>query len=569
MEGVATEDELGRLLRRASGGRDGRAFDAAMEAWGDRPWSRARHRENGKGPLHYAAWKGRIQHVEKLVESGCDIEEIATGKHCYGKTPIFFAITMCRNQVVELLVRLGASVLVVNNKGQTPMSLAASHLDKQTCQMVKQREDDQVERGISWREFHTEEFSDGLVYGDLDPRFFTATKDDVVTEFALNPTTRASRKNNFTKNNPRQSKTLENNEKLIKAAKIETEKLLRAAQDELVFSHQLQKAIVAGQVLETAKTAEEFASLITQQLKTRNAIFDAHERLMNWIAKMDQATAQQATTVLREAAAVEIAQKSQRRSQRLRARFLLGAKAEQAELKKQSQSSVEDDDLERKRKHDALLFQPAIPSAAAFETNSATSMLVLDIDLFWVDTAQKVSNMHSILVKAMEACPLLAVDTEWMSDGRLAIVQIAVKTLGRHCCFVVDAIAVRSCQLFMRELDETLDFCVNNQGAHLAGFAFGKDAKLLAEQHPKLPWNKTIDAQLYAIHAGIGSHAQIPSLKRVVEAYGIGIFDKSLQRSNWEERPLTKQQINYAAFDAAVLLKLLEKMGMPQNLKRK
>lgn len=49
------------------------------------------------------------------------------------------------------------------------------------------------------------------------------------------------------------------------------------------------------------------------------------------------------------------------------------------------------------------------------------------------------------------------------------------------------------------------------------------------------------------------------SLKKAVQAnLGLGL-DKTCQRSNWDRRPLTREQLQYAAADAAVLLDLHSK----------
>ena len=49
-------------------------------------------------------------------------------RHSYGKTPLFYATTRCRDEVVRLLLEHGAKTRVLNNKGQSVLSLASSHL---------------------------------------------------------------------------------------------------------------------------------------------------------------------------------------------------------------------------------------------------------------------------------------------------------------------------------------------------------------------------------------------------------------------------------------------------------
>ena len=60
------------------------------------------------------------------------IDRVSTKRGNYGKFAIFYAITRCRDDVVQALLLLQASVRIVNNKGQTPLSLALSHLQEET-----------------------------------------------------------------------------------------------------------------------------------------------------------------------------------------------------------------------------------------------------------------------------------------------------------------------------------------------------------------------------------------------------------------------------------------------------
>ena len=61
----------------------------------------------------------------------------------YGKSPIFFSITRNRDDVVREFLRRGAKVKIVNNKGQTPLSLAAGHLTEETVQLIEAAEEAQ------------------------------------------------------------------------------------------------------------------------------------------------------------------------------------------------------------------------------------------------------------------------------------------------------------------------------------------------------------------------------------------------------------------------------------------
>lgn len=75
---------------------------------------------------------------------------------------------------------------IVNNKGQSPRSLAFSHCEEPTLQAIIQAEGGEEEGWTNYRASH----SDGVEYGDLDPRFIERAlrPSDVVTPHSINPT---------------------------------------------------------------------------------------------------------------------------------------------------------------------------------------------------------------------------------------------------------------------------------------------------------------------------------------------------------------------------------------------
>ena len=142
-----------------------------------------------KNCLHLAAWRGDFETVQFLVESAQLLQKegrfetydldivnmISKGDGNYGKTPIFYALTQCRDDVVRFLVSVGSNLLIVNNKGQTPCSIAVSHMNDETCQLLFAEEVRQLEAGGEFTNYRQSN-SDGKLYGDLDPRF---TIDDI------------------------------------------------------------------------------------------------------------------------------------------------------------------------------------------------------------------------------------------------------------------------------------------------------------------------------------------------------------------------------------------------------
>ena len=63
----------------------------------------------------------------------------------YGKSALFFAITRNRDDIVVEFLKRGAKVKIVNNKGQTPLSLAVSHLLEETILLIEAAEEQQKE----------------------------------------------------------------------------------------------------------------------------------------------------------------------------------------------------------------------------------------------------------------------------------------------------------------------------------------------------------------------------------------------------------------------------------------
>ena len=73
-------------------------------------------------------------------------------------------------------------------------------------------------------------------------------------------------------------------------------------------------------------------------------------------------------------------------------------------------------------------------------------------------------------------------------------------------------------------------------------------------------------AQKYTVDVdnwGYDAPARVAGLKRVAEQWLRRSVDKTLQCSDWDARPLSAAQLQYAATDAAVLLDLADAMMRP------
>ena len=191
----------GGALRRLAGGDSPEALAAALrtEGW-DAAAIEAAADGSGKSAVHFAAWRGHPDNVGVLLDVGCGVDAAATGEFSYGKTPLFFAVTRCRDETVLRLLEAGAATKIVNNKGQSVRTLALSHVSDATYAAVVAAEE---RDGRPWRNYRASH-GDGLVYGDLDARFLERelTPEDAVVDVAVNPTTKASRHGAFARKNP-------------------------------------------------------------------------------------------------------------------------------------------------------------------------------------------------------------------------------------------------------------------------------------------------------------------------------------------------------------------------------
>lgn len=75
----------------------------------------------------------------------------------------------------------GATVRIVNNKGQTPLSLGISHLKPETQRLIQQREETDDREWLDFSKSH----ADGHTYGDLDPRFIDSPAKSVSLNFTM------------------------------------------------------------------------------------------------------------------------------------------------------------------------------------------------------------------------------------------------------------------------------------------------------------------------------------------------------------------------------------------------
>lgn len=162
---------------------------------------------------------------------------------------------------------------------------------------------------------------------------------------------------------------------------------------------------------------------------------------------------------------------------------------------------------------------------------------------------------------------LVALDTEFMREKTyypiLSLIQIAVKNSGEQKLFIVDALSnidlmpltqiifdKNITKIFHASLQDLQIFCQKNDMPH------GGMLDDLA--------SSVVDTQIMANFCGFDFNSGYSNL---VENMLQKNIDKTLQRSDWQRRPLSKEQLKYALSDVIFLEEIYEILS--RNLEEK
>lgn len=162
------------------------------------------------------------------------------------------------------------------------------------------------------------------------------------------------------------------------------------------------------------------------------------------------------------------------------------------------------------------------------------------------------------MAEALKGSEVIGLDTEtvWQRGGRESSQEVSLIQIARPAgeVFVVDALAIGAdAARGIVESDEIIKAAHNARFDEGVLIGAGLRPRAFVDTLQLARW--ALDAPSYSLKTIVGQLFEIE-------------LDKSFQKSNWQRRPLTAAQINYAALDAYVTLKLyfeLERMLRAQG----
>jgi 3'-5' exonuclease len=507
------------------------------------------------------------------------------GEFSYGKTAIFFAATQSRVDVMEyLLARENAKVTIVNNKGQSVRSIAASH--HMPLSVMERIEELEIQQQDDWWNFRATH-SDGLEYGDLDPRFLDRPlrPEDVVTPLAVNPTTKETRKGGFARRNPEIAK--EQMERLLKQQEKQQQRLQKKDDSKHGLTaneknhweetwDQLTKCLSAENVvteIPQAATAHVMGIIHLGNRHRQPWIPHAADRLLN-IMKGDKDIASLILTKCQEMTEDD-------RIIELLGKIRSKIYGENIEMKISEQKRSRD----RESKHCKLIAVQADAwekasqqvqhlSIKDLECNNRafkcgpTTYLTLPRSPVLVDTIDSLQDLKDEVFTRhnqsnLEQPFLIAVDAEWYDVlGENGAVHSALSTVQLAFCerdnksifsFVVD-LTIQHDQ-YRQSAQELVRWILRTKNLLVLGFALAHDIHML-QAFVIGSMDEIVDTKCTLVDIqqllSTGGKATLPGLK-----FSYVPLSKSEQCSEWGTRPLRPSQVEYAGLDAAILLVLL------------
>lgn len=553
-------------IRRAASRSSLTVFRDLLHGWTGEELDEQATTQDGKNAAHMAAWFGPLENLEYLLRScGCNMDAISKGQYNYGKTPIFYAATRSRLDVVTYLLDCGAFVKIVNNKGQSVRSIAASHFGQEIVDKITDLERQQHER--EWWNFRVSQ-SDGLEYGDLDPRFLDRElrDSDVVTEFAVNPTTAQSRRGSFFRRNPQllgtsddyhtRERNYQKQRKIPPVVSAEEFNNVERAWDDIRAALSIDRIEVFEQLLLNSSLSEDIITIIRLNDKLRQP----------WISEVAIRLRDCAREHVYVHKLIDVAKQ------------LAASKREKGILEKldlRVSNSANHGEVSRglrckprKRSGKALqgtmqlLLERACRVLAPnlsmdVLTSRDKTQLSLPNVPEWVDDVDELERAKALI----ETHELVAIDTEWYTNSKgaseVATLQVAVVNNEVLHSFVID-LMVTSNQVYRTCTVDFVKWLFEGRFV-LVGYAFCHNDVPKLEAHVGVSLLASIHV-LDLQHIAADGAAELPGLQNTIGRYSTVPLSKDEQCSDWACRPLSTTQLEYAGLDAGVLLVLLAEL---------
>ncbi|KAL2469103.1 Polynucleotidyl transferase [Forsythia ovata] len=173
-------------------------------------------------------------------------------------------------------------------------------------------------------------------------------------------------------------------------------------------------------------------------------------------------------------------------------------------------------------------------------------------DVIWVD---EVNGLREATLY-FEDCKIIGIDCEWKPNyekgskpNKVSIMQIA----SEKKVYIFDLIKLY--EDVPAVLDECLARVLHSPSILKLGYNFQCDAKQLVHSYGDLNCFKHCEMLLDIQNAFKEPRGGLSGLAKKILGSGL---NKTRRNSNWEQRPLTQYQLEYAALDAAVLLHIFQ-----------